>query len=235
MKDTKRSKDFERLMVEAVQGGYAFFAWNSVAGVVEKCGLKIKAYRKDYNEIELELAPGEEEKLGKVVSGNRILNIYVPEISVSFSSELKTITSDKKVKLYIPSDFTFYERRKHERVQPAKTCYVSFELNKHMVKKAVYDFSLGGLAFILPKSDKMIISKGKEFDTFVLEIALRKIKVKAVCVNSFTIDRFKHENLPYGGYKVAFRFTEISQEDRKFLMEFITTEMLVQQAQKKAN
>lgn len=235
MKDTKRSKDFDRLMVEAVQGGYSFFAWNSVGGVVEKCGLKIKAYRKDYNEIELEMIPGEEEKLGKVVSGNRILNIYVPEISVSFSSELKTITADKKVKLYIPSDYSFYERRKHERVQPAKTCYVSFELNKQMVRKPVYDFSLGGIAFILPKSDKLIVSKGKTFETFIIEIAFKKIKVKAVCVNSFTIDRFKHENLPYGGYKVAFRFTEISAEDRKFLMDFVTTEMLAQQVKKKAN
>lgn len=235
MKDLKRSKDFDRLMVEAVQGGYSFFAWNSVGGVVEKCGLKIKAYRKDYNEIELEMIHGEEEKLGKVVSGNRILNIYVPEISVSFSSELKTVTSDKKVKLYIPGDFSFYERRKHERVQPAKTCYVSFELNKHMVRKPIYDFSIGGIAFILPKSDKMIVSKGKAFDTFVIEIAFKKIKVKAVCVNSFTIDRFKHENLPYGGYKVAFRFTEISPEDRKFLMDFVTTEMIAQQVKKKAN
>lgn len=235
MKDLKRSKDFDRLMVEAVQGGYSFFAWNSVGGVVEKCGLKIKAYRKDYNEIELEMIPGEEEKLGKVISGNRILNIYVPEISVSFSSELKTVSADKKVKLYIPSDFSFYERRKHERVQPAKTCYVSFELNKQMVRKPIYDFSLGGIAFILPKSDKMIVSKGKTFDTFVIEIAFKKIKVKAVCVNSFTIDRFKHENLPYGGYKVAFRFTEISPEDRKFLMDFVTTEMIAQQVKKKAN
>lgn len=235
MKEIKKSKDFDRMMVEAVQGGYSFFAWNSVGGVVEKCEFRIKAFRRDYNEIELELVPGEEEKLGKVVSGNRILNIYVPEVSVSFSSELKTVSAEKKVKLYIPSDFSFYERRKHERIQPAKTCFVSFEHNKQMIRKAVFDFSMGGIAFILPKSDKIIISKGKQFTTFIIEVQLKKIKVKAECVNSFTINPFKHENLPYGGYKVAFRFTEITPEDRKFLMEFITTEKLMQQTQKKAN
>lgn len=235
MKELKRSKDFDRMMVEAVQGGFTFFAWTSVGGVVEKCGMKIKAFRKDYNEIELELCTGEEEKLARVVSGNRILNFYVPEISVSFSSELKTVTAEKKVKLFIPSDYSFYDRRKHERIQPTKTCYVTFEHNKQMIRKPIYDFSIGGIAFILPKSDKLVISKGKQFTTFILEIAFKKIKVKAECVNSFTIDPFKHENLPYGGYKVAFRFTEIAKEDRAFFMDFLTTEMLAQQTQKKAN
>jgi hypothetical protein len=80
-----------------------------------------------------------------------------------------------------------------------------------------------------------MVSKGKTFDSFILDIASKKIKVKAECVDSFTIDRFKLENLPYGGFKVAFRFTEISVDDKKFLMEFVTNEMLMGQVQKKAN
>lgn len=235
MKEQKRSRDFDRMIVEAVQENLSFFAWQSIGGIVEKCELKIKAYRKDYNEIELELCMGQEDKLAKVISGNRILNIYVPELSVSFSSELKSVTVDKKVKLYPPEDYAFYERRKHERVQPAKTCFVSFEHNKIMIKKSIYDFSLGGIAVILPKSDKVVVTKGKIFTVFVLDIGQRKIKVKAECVNSFSIDRFKFDNLPYGGFKLAFRFTEIAKEDKAFLAEFITHEMLMQQVQKKAN
>lgn len=235
MKEQKRSKDFDRMIVEAVQENLSFFAWQSIGGSVEKCELKIKAYRKDYNEIELELCGGQEDKLAKVISGNRILNIYVPELSVSFSSELKSVTADKKIKLYPPESYFFYERRKHERVQPAKACYVSFEHNKMILKKSIYDFSLGGIAIILPKSDKVAIAKGKIYAVFVLEIGFRKIRAKAECVNSFSIDRFKFENLPYGGFKLAFRFTEISNDDRAFLAEFITHEILVQQSQKKAN
>jgi hypothetical protein len=235
MKEQKRSKDFDRMIVEAVQENLSFFAWQSIGGIVEKCELKIKAYRKDYNEIELELCVGQDDKLAKVISGNRILNIYVPELSVSFSSELKSVTVDQKVKLYPPSDYAFYERRKHERVQPTKTCFVSFEHNKMMIKKSIFDFSLGGIAVILPKSDKVIITKGKAFAVFVLDIGLRKIKVKAECINSFSIDRFKFDNLPYGGFKLAFRFTEIAKEDKAFLAEFITQEMLMHQIQKKAN
>ena len=235
MNAQKRSKDFDRMIVEAVQENYSFFAWQSIAGVVEKCELKIKAFRKDYNELELELKAGQEESLAKVISGNRILNIYVPELSVSFSSELKSVSAEKKVKMYLPTDYSFYERRKHERVMPAKTCFVSFEHNKQTIKKSIYDISLGGIAIILPKSDKVVVSKGKVFELMVLDVGLRKIKVKAECINSFTIDRFKHDNLPYGGFKLVFRFTAISKEDKAYLAEFITHELLVQQVQKKAN
>lgn len=235
MKEKKRSKDFDRMIVEAVQENYSFFAWQSIGGIIEKCELKVKAYRKDYNEIELELCADQEDKLARVVSGNRILNVYVPELSVSFSSELKSVTSDKKVKLYPPADYSFYERRKHERVQPSKTCFATFEHNKMTIKKPIYDFSLGGIAIILPKSDKIIINQGKVFAVLTIDVGLRKIKVKAECVNSFSIDRFKFENFPYGGFKLAFRFTEISKEDKAFLAAFVTHELLVQQVQKKAN
>lgn len=235
MKEQKRSKDFDRMIVEAVQESLSFFAWQSIGGAIEKCELKIKAYRKDYNEIELELCANQEDGLAKVISGNRILNIYVPELSVSFSAELKSVGIDKKVKIYLPEDYSFYERRKHERLQPSKSCYVSFEHNKQMIKKSIYDFSLGGIAVILPKSDKVVITKGKIFTVFTIEVGLRKMKVKAECVNSFLINRFKFDNLPYGGFKLAFRFTEISKEDKAFLAEFVTHETLMQQIQKKAN
>lgn len=235
MKEQKRGKEFDRMIVESVQGNYSFFAWQSLSGVVEKCEMKIKAYRKDYGEIELEAIADNDNSLSRVISGNRILNIYVPELSVSFTAELKNVSADKKVKIYLPADYSFYERRKHERLQPTKTCYVSFENNKVLMKKSIFDLSIGGLAIILPKSDKVIISKGKEFPLLVIEINGKKLKAKAECVNALTIDRFKLDSLPYGGYKIAFRFTGMSKEDRDFLVEFVTHQVLIQQQMKKAN
>jgi hypothetical protein len=234
MKEQKIGKDFDRMIVEAVQGNMSFFAWQSLGGIVEKCELKVKAYRKDYGEIELDVRPEHYESLAKVISGNRVLNIYVPELSVSFSAELKNVSAEKKIKIYVPKDYFFYERRKHERIQPLKTCYVSLEINKVTMKKSIFDISLGGIAIILPKTDKVIISKGKEFPLFVLDICDRKIKVKAECTNSVAIDRFKLDSLPYGGYKIAFRFTEVSKADKEFLLEFVTHQVLLQHI-KKAN
>jgi c-di-GMP-binding flagellar brake protein YcgR len=111
---------------------------------------------------------------------------------------------------------------------------VSVEFNKAVMKKSIFDISLGGIAIILPKSDKVVVSRGKEFPLMVLELDGRKIKVKAECTNSVTIDRFKLDSLPYGGYKIAFRFTELSKEDKEYLVEFVTHQILQQQV-KKAN
>ncbi|AUN96602.1 PilZ domain-containing protein [Bacteriovorax stolpii] len=235
MKEQKRGKDFDRMIVEAVQGNLSFFAWQSLGGVVEKCELKVKAFRKDYNEIELEVKSEQVEILAKVISGDRMMNIYVPELSVSFSTELKSVSGGKIVKLYPPKDYSFYERRKHERLQPTKTCYVNFELNKLPIKKSIFDISIGGFAIILPKTDKVVVARGREFPLMTLDVFGRKLKVKAECINAVTIDRFKLDTLPYGGYKIAFRFMEMSKEDKEYLVEFIAHQSLLQAHVKKAN
>lgn len=240
MKTQQTGVNFNKMVVEAVQAGQSFFAWQSIGGVVEKCELKIKAYRKDYNEIELEARPDQEEALLKVISGNRMLNIYVPDCSISFVSELKSVSAEKKIKIYLPKEYLFYERRKHERLEPSKPCQLMLELSRTMVKKSVFDLSLGGLAIILPKSEKVMIPKGKEYSQVVLDLAGKRIRVKLECTSTNSIDRFAIESLPYGGYKIAFRFTEMSKEDRHFLTEFVTHEILVKQQKellklKKAN
>jgi len=232
MKDQKRGKEFDRMMVESVRSSYSFFAWQSIGGAVEKCELRVKAYRKDYNEIELETRIEKDPSLAKVISGTRVLNIYVPELSVSFSAELKVVAGEQKLKIYLPMEYSFYERRKHERLQPEKACYVSFEANRGLMKRAIFDISLGGFAIVLPKSDKVTVAKGKEFPIMVLDIYERKIKVKAECTNSLSIDRFKLDTLPYGGYKIAFRFIEISASDREFLIDFVTHQSLKQRLKK---
>ena len=45
MKEQKRGKDFDRMLVEAVQDNLSFFAWQSLGGVVDKCEMKVKAFR----------------------------------------------------------------------------------------------------------------------------------------------------------------------------------------------
>ena len=235
MKLQKRSKDFDKMIVEAIKEGFSFFAWQSVGGNIEKCEMKVKAYRKDANEIELWICSGQENKMDLIFTGSRIVNIYVPELSVSFSSEIKSITEVKKLKLYPPLEYSFFERRKHKRIRPIKPCMVSFVLNRVIIRKPVYDFSLGGIAIILPNSAKMIIQKGKVFEVFILDFGNHRIQIKAECVNSVTIDRYKVDDLPYGGFKLAFRFTEISIKDRAFITDFVTNEILMEQLHKEAN
>lgn len=227
-------KNFEKMMIEASQNNFSFFAWQSFNGIIEKCELKIKTYKKDYNIIEFEIESKDFDNIEKVVSGNRIINIYVPGLSISFNSELKSISADKKLKISIPSEYAFYERRKHERLQPSKTCYVSFEINKVMQRKNIFDISQGGIAIILPKSKRMDLDNSADIFQLTLDILGTKIKVEAQYLGSMVIDAYRTENLPYGGYKIAFRFSKISEKDKDFIKEFINLQSQSQKLLKKA-
>lgn len=215
------------MIIEAVQKGQSLFIWQMLNENVEKCELNIKAYRKDYNEIELELRDGQSEKLEKIISHNRILNIYIPELSLSFFCELKSTVKDRRIKLFLPLEYAFHERRKHERVRPFNTYYLNLEINKSVVKKPVHDISLGGIAIVLAKTSKVTFKKGEVFSNMVLDLGHRKIKIKAEYIGSQTMDRFKSDGFPYGGEKLVFRFVEISTEDREFLASFIVQEILM--------
>lgn len=230
----KKGKDFDRMFIEAVQGNISFFAWSSVNNVIEKCELKIKAYRKEMNEFELEIKDGQQDKLPRVVPSNKMLNFYVPGISVSFTSELKEMNMNGRLKLVLPLEYTFFERRLHERVQPDKSCFVSYEYKKTFIKRSVYDISIGGVAIILPRTYIMSRNIDKdEIGTITLEIGARKFPVEVECVSSIIIDRYKLDHLPYGGFKVSFRFKKMSKEDKEFLTEYVTHQVLIQAQPKK--
>ncbi len=221
MKEIARDRNFEKIIVEIVQSQSVVVAWHSINKVVFKIELLAKAFRKEYSEIELSVKCGNGEDLQKVVGGNRVLNLYLPTASISFSSPIKIISEDFKVKISLPESYQFYERRENERVQPQKTMYVSFEYQKINYKKSLFDISTGGFSFIVPIKEKLSIQKGSVFSNMNIEMSGKKIKVKAECVNSFSVDRYKLDNLPYGGQKVAFRFIAMAPEDQIYINNLV--------------
>jgi hypothetical protein len=237
MKEQKRDKEFDKKIIDCIQKNYSFYAWKSLNGNIEKCELKGKAIRCDYGEIELEARLGSEKQLENVVSGNRKISMYIPEMGISFWAQLKNVSADGKIKIVIPEEYGIHERRKHERVVPENKCYVTLEIKSQMYKKAIYDLSMGGFAIILPKTEKVGIAKDAVFNSATLDIPgiKNKIKVKVICVSSFAFDRFRFSELPYGGYKIAFCFKDLSPESKKVIDEFMLTELLNQSSRKKAN
>jgi c-di-GMP-binding flagellar brake protein YcgR len=227
MNGTKKEKDLDRLLIEAIQNGYSVYAWKTFNGVIEKCEMKIKAMRKEMNELELEISVGETKKIADIVSGNKEFSFYLPESSLSFEAKMKVALDDKKVKVHLPTEFTFFERRKHERLSPRKTCFFTFENGRTSMKVPVSDMSLGGVAIILPKTDKVMMKKGQLLQNCFLEILGRKMKIEVECASTVSIDRYKFDHLPYGGHKLSFRFTTLSKEDKVFLTDFIANEVIL--------
>lgn len=221
MKEITRDRNFEKMIVEMVQNQSSAVAWHSVNGVVTKVELLAKAFRKDYAEIEFVVKSGSGEDLQKVVGGNRILNLYIPTASISFSAPIKGISEDFRIKVTLPESYQFYERRENERVQPTKSMYATFEFQKVVYKKALFDISVGGFSIIVPRNDRLSLHKGTVLPVMTIEISGKKIKIKAECVNSFSVDRYKLDNLPYGGQKIAFKFLAMAPEDQTFINELV--------------
>jgi hypothetical protein len=237
MKEQKRNKTFDKNIIECIQKNYSFYAWNSLNGVIEKCEMKGKAFRNDYGEIEFEAREGNLKQLQNVVSGDRKISIYIPEMAMSFQAPLKSILDDGKIKIVIPEEFSIHERRKHERVLLKEKCFVYFEIKPHVYKKAIYDISMGGIALIIPKTERWVDQKEISYTSIILELdgVKEKIHSKVTCTNIYSFDKFKYNELPYGGVKISFCFKEMSIENKKVLQEYIITTLLSKQVCKKAN
>lgn len=235
MKIEKSGKNFDKKIVEAIQQDFIIFGWNSFDGAITKCELKIKAYRKDYNEIELLVRKGSAQSLVDLINGEKKINIYIPELSLSFVANIKSLSENSSLKLDIPEEYSFFERRRYERVQPTRSVFTQLNLNRLQTRIAVHDISVGGLSIILPKSNKVYLNKNDVFENVNLYINERKLSATIECVSAQLLDRFKSEALPYGGYKIAFRFIHLSESDKEFLIEYVTHEVLLASKLKKAN
>ena len=235
IKSQSTKKDFDKKIIEAIKKGFSVVAWNTFDGVVEKCDLKLKALRKDYSEIELECLPENIEKLKSIVSGNIMIKIFIPELSISFKTKIKMTANLGKIKIAIPEEFSFYERRQHIRVNPERSSFAYLNHAGNANKSNIYDISLGGFSVILAKSNKISIEKNKVFKNTEIEVYGHRIVADIECTNSVTLDNYKVESLPYGGFKVSFRFLSMSKQDKDYLTDYITNQILSDEQFKKAN
>ena len=70
-------------------------------------------------------------------------------------------------------------------------------------------------------ADRLMVQKGKKIDNATMEIGQKKIPVQLECTDAVKLDRFKHENFPYGGVKLSFRFIAMTEEDKSFITTYI--------------
>lgn len=235
MKIEKAKRDFDKKIIEALKKQYHIVTWSSLDGVISKCQLSLKAFRRDYNEIEFKLEEQNLEAFKKVITGDKTLKIYIPETSISFSCQLKSFEEDSRIKVTIPNDYTFFERRKHERVAPEKRCYAHIDFNGLRPKLDVHDISMGGFSVIFPKSNKMSIAIKQQFQNVCLDLIGHRIETNVECTGSVVIDPFRVESLPYGGFKISFKFLALSKADSDFLADFISYYVLKKREMKEAN
>ncbi len=234
MKVEKVNRDFDKKIVEAITKKFPVVAWNSINSVIYKTQLTLKAYRKDYSELEFNVPEESIEEFSKLLEGGDKFRVYLPDLSIAFSLVVKQYSDPKMIKVFIPESFTFHERRNHERVKPDRLCYAYINFKNATPRVNIFDVSLGGFSVVYPKSLKVDIKEEEIYSNISLDIYGHKITGKFECVNTVSLDPHKVEALPYGGFKVAFRFVEIQSRDLDYLREFISTKIIQASSFKKA-
>ena len=234
MKVEKVNRDFDKKIVEAITQKFQVVAWNSINSVIYKTQLTLKAYRKDYGELEFNIPEERAEEFSKLLEGGDKFRVYLPDLSIAFSLVIKQYPSEKTVKTFLPDNFTFHERRNYERVKPDRLCYAYINFKNATPRVNIFDVSLGGFSVVYPKSLKVDIKEEHLYSNISLDIYGHKITGKFQCVNTVSLDPHKVEALPYGGFKVAFQFVEISQRDLDYLREFISNKIIQSANFKKA-
>ena len=234
MKVEKVNRDFDKKIVEAITQKFQVVAWNSINSVIYKTQLTLKAYRKDYGELEFNIPEERAEEFSKLLEGGDKFRVYLPDLSIAFSLVIKQYSSEKAVKTFLPENFTFHERRNHERVKPDHLCYAYINFKNGTPRVNIFDVSLGGFSVVYPKSLKVDIKEEHLYSNISLDIYGHKITGKFQCVNTVSLDPHKVEALPYGGFKVAFQFVEIAQRDLDYLREFISNKIIQSANFKKA-
>lgn len=232
MKKNKYDRQFEKRIIEAIQKNYLCYIWNTIDKVIYKVPLQIKTLRKDYNEIEFDVSEEHNNDLKNILSGSGQVKIFIPDLSIAFASELKRL-DNKKIKIGIPEEYTFHERRKHIRVKPEQACFANVNYSGFTPKMSIYDISLGGFSIIYPKSNRVSVEPNTDYQ-IIIDVYGHKISSKAKCVGGFVLESNKVEDLPYGGYKVAFEFVGLNERDKKYLMDIITTLAIKQNPLQKA-
>lgn len=234
MKIEKVNRDFDKKIIEAITKKFPVVAWNSNNSVIHKTQLTLKAYRKDYGELEFNIPEEKQEEFVKLLDGGDKFRVYLPDLSIAFSLVVKQYSDIKVVKTFIPDNFTFHERRNFERVTPDRLCYAYINFKNAKPRVNIFDVSLGGFSVVYPKSLKVDIKEEQIYDNISIDIYGHKIVGKFQCVNTVSLDPHKVESLPYGGFKVAFKFVEISQRDLDYLRDFISTKIIQSSDFKKA-
>ncbi len=221
MKELLRDKYFDMSMSDVFQKKLPVIVWQNVDDVIFKCNIYLKSFKKDIGEFEFYVSEKDVELFRKITIGKRVISLYVPASSISFNVFIDQYIDDTKFKTSIPENYQFFNRRENERVQPTETTYVTFEYQKQTFKKYLFDISVGGLSLVIPKADRFNLEKGAMITNFVIHLENKKIKVHVECVNSFSVDRYKVDSLPYGGQKIAFKFIKIQTQDKIFINEYV--------------
>lgn len=181
---------------------------------------------------ELRISPTEESLIAfnHVVGGCRNINLFFPNSSTLFQSEVKEGHGDYGLVISMPNFIAQMERRKwlrmtgemnsKLRIQFSKKTSLPHPMNQFF-SKSLTDISAGGSSFFVSRAELRFLAEGEELKNLELLVDGIKMKVNAKVLRVQELSRHSYPSALGKTYKVSLSFSHIDKKDQDQLAKFI--------------
>jgi c-di-GMP-binding flagellar brake protein YcgR len=213
---------------EAVSKKYDVVIWYLFHNHIIQTKAKIKKVDQGKSKILIQPEAGSAGVIDKVISGFGTVNIYIPELSVIFSSPFVEMDEKKVLNLGLPSTYLYYDRRSEERIFVNSDNTIDFTYGKKSICKKIHDISSGGMSIIFSKSERTIIPVGTRINKVRLKTEEKTYELDCIVTNFLKLSPYMLDACPYGGAKVSFKFLNLSEEIYEVITKIITEQVKLQ-------
>lgn len=219
---TQNSRELiQSLLQSAWQADFRIYMWHIVGNQQCEVELKFVVVNSPKKEIIFEYDPKDIKEVGKILAPKVDINFFAPQEMMLFRSMVKqVIPHENRIKIRYPANLSITERRVRPRylvVNRSPVMKLSFKLDKRMADgktftKNCYDFSQGGLSFIINKSETSYFKVGDVLENSVIHIGTLACNAKLKIVTILPIEPSDINGLLYLSYKIGVQFLDKTDE-----------------------
>lgn len=216
-------KDTFKVINECIEKKKEAFAWYLFNNHTIKTPVKIDSFNLEKEEIHFSPSPGSVKELSQIIGGIGKINIYIPNFSFVFCSELKKYDESGKFILKAPEMSLFYDRRETNRVDLEISIMAKFIHKGKTFRKKLFDIGPGGCSIIFSKTERFKVNIGEVISDLTLEVTDSKnsILINAKVASILKLSPYLLDNTPYGGNRISFQFTGLKSVETDFINKII--------------
>ena len=201
---------FEDILLKIKKSETKLYVWNCQDDSITKAEVVLESYNKAKKYLTCKPIEGSAYYLAEMITGIGKLNFYIPDKSIYFISELKTLKDELVISW--PEKLYLNDRRETPRTEEfSSVVKVEFEVDKQRYKKSCFDLGIGGFSFVLPATEKFSFKKGDVIPFINLYIGKEKNEISGKIQSIDIVDPKINQKYNYKVTRVSLRFIEPHQ------------------------
>ena len=201
---------FEDILLKIKKSETKLYVWSCRDDSVTKAEVVLESYNKAKKYLTCKPVEGSAYYLADMITGMGKLNFYIPDKSIYFISELKTLKDELVISW--PEKLYLNDRREIPRTDEfTSVVEVEFDIDKKRYKKSCFDLGIGGFSIVLPVAEKHDFKKGDVIPFINLHIGKEKHEISGKIQSIDIVDPKINEKYNYKVTRVSLRFIEPDQ------------------------